>query len=198
MNSIGDLIRHKYWQKLATHFEPQTTARSLPFREGIVTAYKMLFNSEHDDDIRDYAVRLLFAIRDIYNEEWESDLGYDVLLGDACSLTWRYDEKYAAFKRAYDRADPKTPYLLFSLAGCYITPDLPFVTIEQAEAFVKKALEQELSIQAVVLIRGICQTKGDQKGLDYWDEVLEEVEKKQLWSRSSDWPAFLSEISLDD
>ncbi len=198
MNSIEELVRLKSWHDLTSHFDPLLVARRLPFREGIATAYRMFFNREHDDDICDYAVRLLFAIRDVYHKDWESDFGYDVLLGDTCDMTWRYDEKYAAFKRAYEKADQKTPCLLLSLAGCYIAPGLPPVTIEEAEDLVKRALDQELSIEAVVLMRGICAKKKDQKGFDHWNKIFQEVEEKQLRSRSSHWPDFLSEISLDD
>ncbi len=198
MNDVEGLIKLKSWRQLARFFAPQIIACRLPFREGIITAHRMLFNDEYDDDIRDYSVRLLFAIRDVYREEWDSDLSYDVLLGDACGMTRRYDEKYVAFKRAYDKADQKTPYLLLSLAGCSIAPDLAPVAIEEAENLVKRALDQELSIEAVVLMRGICTKKKDQKGFDHWNEVFQEVKKKQLRSRSSHWPDFLSEISLDD
>ncbi len=52
MNDVEGLIKLKSWRQLARFFAPQIIACRLPFREGIITAHRMLFNDEYDDDVR--------------------------------------------------------------------------------------------------------------------------------------------------
>lgn len=188
MNKISSLILKNEWHTIVNQYQPKILAESLPFKEGRNLVYKMLFNEERDDSLRDYATELLQEIRQTHFGEWSSDWKNDVFLGDACYMTMKYDERYEAYKRAYEKATPPPPSLLISLAGCYLLPKPP-ITLDEAENLAKKALEKELSIEGVVLLRGIYAEKKDQAKFDYWDKVLKEVEEKNIHTQDA-WPDF--------
>lgn len=188
MNKISNLILKNEWHTIVNQYQPKILAKNLSFKEGRNLVYKMLFNKERDDNLRDYATELLQEIRQTHLGEWSTDWKNDVFLGDACYMTMKYDERYEAYKRAYEKATPPPPSLLISLAGCYLLPKAP-ITLDQAENLAKKALEKEISIEGVVLLRGIYAEKKDQAKFDYWDKVLKEVEKKNIHTQDA-WPDF--------
>lgn len=138
------------------------------------------------------AVDLLQQVRKKYPQDWEADWRNDLFLGDACNFTMRFHESYEAYKRAALKFNSNLPpYLLVSIAGCYLTPGKPPISIEEAERMIKEALEKERSIEAVTLIRGICKTKGREEEFSYWDKILEELEKKNAYMKS-EWPEYLT------
>lgn len=77
---------------IANEYKPHVLAKNLSFKEGMSLAYKILFNEERDDDLRDYATQLLEAIRQNYPKEWNEDWRNDIFLGDASSMTMKYAE----------------------------------------------------------------------------------------------------------
>jgi hypothetical protein len=186
--NLFNLILKNDWHAIVDQCQPKDLAKSLSFKDGRDLAYKMLFNEERNDNLRDYATELLQEIREIHFEEWSSDWKNDVFLGDACYITMKYNERYEAYQRAYKKASPPPPYLLISLASCYHSPEPP-ITLDDAENLVKKALEKEMSIEGVVLLRGIYAEKKDQVKFDYWDKVLKEVEEKKIHTKGT-WPDF--------
>lgn len=186
MNNISHLIFKSDWQTIANHYSPKSLAKGLSFKDGRLLAYKMLFNEERDDDLRDYATELLERIRQSYPKEWSEDWKNDVFLGDAFYMTMKYDERHEAYKRAYEKLIDPPPALLISLASCYLSPGSP-ITLEQAENLAKKALEEEMSIEGVILLRGIYAEKKDQAKFDYWDKILKELEEKQIHAKDI-WP----------
>lgn len=188
MNKIFNLIDKKDWYAISNQFDPKSLVKNISFKKGMTLAYHMLFNDERDDDLRDYAIQLLQELRQIYPEEWSSDWKNDIFLGDACFMTMRYDERYEAYKRAYEKANPPPPSLLISLAGCYLLPEPP-ITVDEAENLAKMALENEMSIEGVVLLRGIYAEKKDHAKFDYWDKILQKVEEKNIHAQEC-WPNF--------
>lgn len=191
MNKISNLIIERNWHTIANQYTPKVLAESLPFKEGRALAYKMLFNEERDDSLRVYATELLQKIQQTHPIEWSLDWRNDVFLGDACYMTMKYDERYQAYKRAYEKANPPPPSLLILLAGCYLLPKPP-ITLDEAESLTKKALEKEMSIEGVILLRGIYFEKKDQAKFEYWDKVSKEIEEKNIHTQNT-WPDF-SEI----
>lgn len=189
MNVVTELINKKDWYAIANQYTPKLMVHYLSFKEGMLLAYQMLFNEERDDGIRDYAAELLEEIRKAYPNEWSGDWRNDVFLGDACYLTMRFEERYEAYKRAYQNANPPPPSLLISLASCYLSA-IPRVSLDDAEKLVIIVLEQEISIDRVVLFRGIYAKKKDQAKFDYWDRIYKEVEEKQVHTKDA-WPKFL-------
>lgn len=186
MDEISRLIAKGDWQAIANQCDPKSLAKELPFEKGRFLAYKMLFNDLQNDNLRDYATQLLEEIRLAYPKLWGKDWRNDIFLGDACYMTMKYNERYKAYKRAYEKAIAPTPSLLISLASCYLSPEPP-ITLEEAENLAKRALEKELSVEGVVLLKGIYAEKKDQHNFDYWNEILEEVERKQMRTKE-DWP----------
>lgn len=191
MDEILKLIGRNDWFTIAKEIDPKFLVKVVPFKKGMSIAYHMLFNDGIDDDLRLYAVRLLQEIRQYYSQEWSSDWKNDVFFGDACYLTLNYEERYAAYKRAYDEAIPAPPSLLISIAGCYIAPE-PSITIDEAEKLTKRALKEEMSIEGVILLRGIYAKKKDQVQFDYWDTILKKLQEKNIHTKNC-WPSFLDD-----
>jgi hypothetical protein len=190
MNNIADLIAKSNWHHLINQYKPNILAEKLSLKEGKLLVYKMLFGDtrEREDDISDYAVQLLQELRKIHSKEWEQDWRNDVFFGDICYMALRDEERYEAYKRAYDKAAPPPSSLLISLARCYTLWEPP-ITLDEAEELVKKALEKELSIEGAVLLRGIYAERKDQAKFDYWDKVLEELMQKNIHAQGA-WPDF--------
>lgn len=171
-------------------YTPKKLAENLSFDDGRILAYKLLLNKELDDELREYAAELLDKLRFIYVKEWSADWKNDVFLGDAFLLTRKYDEEYAAYKRAYEKASPAPPSLLLCLASCYGTLNPP-ITADEAEKLTLKALEKELSLRGVVIIRGIYKSKNDQNKFDYWDRIYQELKGKEQHTSEGVWPNML-------
>jgi hypothetical protein len=94
-------------------------------------------------------------------------------------------------RRAYEKATYPPPSLLISLGGGYLSPGSP-ITLDEAENLAKKALDKEMSIEGVVLLRGIYAEKEDQAKFDYWDKVFKEMEDKNMHTQDA-WPNFSEE-----
>lgn len=190
IDKISDSIKKLDLHTIVRQYTPKVLADNLSFDEGRILAYKLSCNEELDNDLRYYATELLQELRQIYPNEWSADWKNDVFLGDACYLTMKEEERYEAYKRAYEKARPPPPSLLLSLAGCYHSCK-PTITVDEAEKLVLSALEQEMSLRGIVLLRGIYARKNDQVKFDYWDKIFREVEQKNLHSKDDTWPDIL-------
>jgi hypothetical protein len=152
MNIIFDLINNSDWDKIIDVYNVTEISTLLPFKEGIILAYKMLYNDDWDDIVQNYAVNLLYAIRDGYHEEWNSSWTFDTFLGNACDIALRYDERYETYKRASQNVYPIPPSLMVLLAKCYISPGTPPISQEEAENLLREALKKEKTIEGVSLL----------------------------------------------
>ena len=190
MNQITDLIKKMDFHTIVKKYTPKNLAENLSFDEGRILAFKILFCQEWDSDLTDYATELLDQLRFIYAKEWSKDWKNDVFLGDAFFLANKYDEQYAAYKRAYEKIQPAPPYLLLSLASCYLSFDPP-ITIDEAEKLTLQALNKELSLRGVILIRGIYASKNDQVKFDLWDKIYQQLKEENLPSIEDAWPNIL-------
>ena len=177
MNELYYLINNSDWYAIVNHYEQKFIAETLLFEEGRLLVYKMLFNKERDDSLQEYATKLLEEIRRTHFKEWSKDWRNDIFLGDVYYMTLNYDERYASYMRAYEKANPKPSSLLISIASCYLSPQPP-ISLSEAKKMVEKALEKEMSIEGVVLLRGIYSEIKDQKNFEHWDKILTELEKK--------------------
>jgi len=191
MNQFSKLFNSMDFHTIAKTYTPKNLAENLSFDEGRILAFKILFCDEWDGDLNNYATELLNEIRKHYEKEWTEDWKNDVFLGDACFLDNKYDEEYAAYKRAFEKASSAPPSLLLCLASCYSTFNPP-ITADEAEKLTLKALEKELSLRGVVLIRGIYKSKNDQIKFDYWDKVYNGLKGKKTHSSEGIWPDLLS------
>lgn len=193
MKDLLRLIEHHQWREISQRYKPEELAKLFPFKEGMLLSYHILLNEQMDDDLREFAVQLIDKIRKLYPKDWSSDWKNDIFLGDAFYLVMRYKEQYEAYKHSFDKVFPKSPALLVSMAGCYTIPSSP-ITIEDAEKWVLEALQQEQTIEAAVLIRGIYKTKGNKNKFAYWDKIFHELEKQQIYMKHK-WPDFIEEAA---
>lgn len=157
-------------------------------------AYQFYNNKNNDDDLCNFAVDLLQQVRKKYFKAWEVDWRNDLFLGDVCYFSMRTNESYEAYKRASLKFNSSLPpKLLVSIAGCYLASGKSPISIEEAERLAKNAFEQEKSIEAVTLIRGICKTQGREEESSSWDKILNDLEKKKSYMKS-EWPEYLSSL----
>jgi hypothetical protein len=191
-NNLFTLIEKEDWPQIS-QFDPEFLVKNLSFKQGLYLAYHLLLNEQGDDDLRDYSVKLLKEIKKNYEKDWSADWKNDVFYGDACYLTLHYDEVYESYKKASEKVNPVPPSLLLCLAGCYLLFDRP-ISEKEAKELVQKALDQEITVEGAILMRGLCSE--DKAQFDYWDKVWEEAEQKNLHTASS-WPTFPKNIYED-
>ncbi|MBA3284905.1 MAG: hypothetical protein H0U27_07580 [Nitrosopumilus sp.] len=155
-------------------FSPSVLIDSLGFNEALFIACDMLNNEEWDDSLQEYATNILEELRKKYPEEWDANWNYDALLGYAYHIILKYDERYAAYKRAYNKIKPPPPQLLVAMARCCISGKPP-ITEEEAISLVKQAIVSVKYIEAVELLRGLYKSTGNVREQHYWEEVLETI-----------------------
>lgn len=124
-NDIITLFNNHLWGKLANSYSPIEIAKSLSFKNGLRLAYRLLYNDAWEEQLQEYAVNLLYEIRKVHQESWKESWEYDALLGLACYITLKYDERYEAYKQAFDKTNNPPPGLLIELARCCICPGPP-------------------------------------------------------------------------
>lgn len=157
------------------NFNPLNLADILGFEDGLRLAYDMLFNEEWDESLQEYATSVLEELRRKYPDEWNSSWKYDAFLGYAYDIILKYDERYTAYKRAFDKTQPSPPQLLVALATCCIAPGKPPITEEEAIVLVKQAIKTNLYIEAVDFLRGLYKSIGNSEEELYWDKILERI-----------------------
>jgi hypothetical protein len=192
MTILSELIKNREWNKILEVYNVNEMTTLLVFKEGIILAYQMLHNEKWDEKVQNYAVDLLYAIRERYKEEWNSSWTYDAFLGNACHITLRYDERDEAYKRASEKIYPIPPSLMVLLARCYISPGVPPTSQEEAENLLREALKREKTIEGVSLIKRICERKKDMSQVTYWDKILKEVQEKNAHIHDTQ-PSFLKD-----
>jgi len=154
---------------------PSILIDSLGFNEALLIACDMLNNEEWDESLQAYATNILEELRKKYPEEWDANWKYDALLGYAYHIILKYDERYAAYKRAFSKIKPTPPQLLVAIARCCIAPGKPPITEEEAISLVKQAIVSVKYIEAIELLRGLYKSTGNVKEQHYWEEVLENI-----------------------
>lgn len=188
MNSFLELYKKNNLKVISQKYKPSQIMDFLSFKDGMIFCSKLLLNEEMDDDLRDYAVRIIEEYRRTYPKEWDKDWRNDIFLGDAYYLIMKYDERYKIYQKAFEKTLSRPPAILVSLAGCYLHPNSP-INIDEAEKLLLEALKKEKSIEAATLIRGIYKTKGDIKNFSYWDKILFDLEKNNAFIKDK-WPKF--------
>jgi len=88
-----------------------------------------------------------------------------------------YDEKYFAYKRAYDKVNPNPPELLVALAHCCRIPGEHLITEEQAISLVKEAMKDIPYIEAIRSLRGLYKSTGNIQEQKRCEILLENIEK---------------------
>jgi tetratricopeptide (TPR) repeat protein len=171
------LFNNKHLRQLANLYPPEEVIASLSFKDGLRLAYRLLYNDKWDEDLQEYAIKLFYEIREIYPNEWNASWEYDALLGLACYIRYRYDERYEAYQRAFDRAKNPPPRLLIELARSYICPGPPPIPYDQAINLVMTALKEAPYTDGISVLCMINSSRGDEAQKAYWSKILESADK---------------------
>lgn len=174
--NLTDLISHAKWSIITNEFSLADICLSLNFKDSMALAYDLFFKNHYDDEIQDFGVRLFFSIRENY-PEWNIDWKNDAFLGKLCSITWRYDEMYECYKRAYDKLTDPPDSLLLLLASCNSAPGTPPISDEEAEKYLKRAIDKKLTYEAALKMRGVTK---DPMQKNYWDLVMTDLENNNI------------------
>lgn len=177
-NAITFLFENHQWEKLANSYSPIELAKSLSFKNGLRLAYQLLYNNTWEETLQEYAVKLLNEIRKNYPEDWNETWEYDALLGLAYYITRKYDERYEAYKRAFDKTNNPPPGLLIELARCCICPGTPPISYDEAIDLVKKAIKEAPYTDGIGLLSHIYSLKNDKINEKYWVKILENSNQK--------------------
>lgn len=164
-------------KKQADKFTVSALVNSLGFEKTLINACLMLNNDEWDESLQEYATALLEELRKKHPEKWNSSWRYDALLGYAYHIILKYDERYAAYKRAFEKIHPTPPQLLIAMARCAIAPGEPPITEREAISLVKQAMQDTLYIEGAELLRGLYKSLGNIEEQRYWENVLKNIKE---------------------
>lgn len=193
-NMLLELINDQSWKDISSLYEPSEIVKNLGFKDCLRVAYHLLYNDSWDEDLQMFAVMLLEETRRAYSKEWKDSWEYDALLGLACDITSKHEERYEAYKRAFDRVDKPPPRLLIELARCCVCPGDPPISYDRAIELVTIALKEAQYADGISLLCNIYSLKNDEIKQKYWSDVLRNLntEGKKINSPLID-PKFLVE-----
>lgn len=183
---LEEIINNKEWEKLISNFNPKSIAEKLPFLTAVKLAHSLLYNEKWDENIQEFAIKILEEIMIVHSKEWNSSWQYDAFLGLAYDITLKYDERYEAFKRALEKATPPPAQLLIAMARCCDCPGKPPISYEKAIEYLNIALKDYQYVDGVGLMRKIYWFKDDIANEQYWARVLDKVKNYNKDSPSLD------------
>ena len=169
---IAEYLTASEWRRLAQLYTPRDLARTLSFKDALCAAYRMLCNEDWDENLQEYAINFLYEIRKVYSSEWNSSWQYDAFIGYACLIRYRHEERYMAYKRAFNKAEDPPPRLLIELARCSICPGSPPIPYNQAIDLVMRALQGGPYVDGIGLLCNLYFSKGDTQMEEHWSDVL--------------------------
>lgn len=198
MNKITNLFLNREWKQIVKLFTVNQVVHGLLFEDCLRLAYRLLYNKEWDENLQEYAIQLLYAIRNYYPKEWDSSWKHDGFLGVACDIRFKFDEKYQAFKRAFEGLSNPPPELLIQLASCVDCPGKPPISRLEAIDLLKKAIKNHTYIDAVGQLHKIYWELNDNQQANYWKEQWEKLEAKNEIQSPAIEPRFLIDEYLED
>jgi hypothetical protein len=83
-----DLFNNNRLDDIMKEFSVEEVANQLNFKNAIKLAWRMLFYDYAAYQQSEFGVNLLFALKQIKSNIWNSDWRYDALLGVACDNTY--------------------------------------------------------------------------------------------------------------
>lgn len=177
---ILTMISEGKWACLASMFSVSNICHVLSYKECMALAYDLFFKNLYNDGLQDFAIKLFVAVSKDYPAEWDGDWKNDVFLGKLCSITWKYDEMYKSYKKAYDRLIDPPDSLLLLLASCNSTPGTPPISNQESERYLKRAIQKKITYEAAIMMRGLAIDKIAKDQEEYWSHMCEELEKQNI------------------
>lgn len=194
---IVSLVSDNKWEEIASLYSPEEIASALSFKDGLRVAYHLLYNKNWEEELQDFSINLLNKLRIRHSAEWNSSWKYDALIGQACDITNRHDERYLAYKRAFDHADSPPPRLLIELARCCVCPGTPPISYEQAKELVFDAIKETPYRDGVSLLCNIYSLQEDEANKEYWTQSLEKLKNADVENSPQIEPELLIEENID-
>lgn len=182
MSKIKEFISQKKWDLLMARYSPKEVCLLLDFNEAMWLAKHLAYDDMRNDANQQFGLKLAFEIKNQFKSEWEEDWKNDVFLGDLCSILWLYDEQYNCYKEAYDKLSDPPASLLLLLAGCQNAPGTPPITEEEAESYLKKSVAKKITFETALMMRALCERKGNKSQAEYWDQIYKKLEKNHVCS----------------
>lgn len=197
METLLSVIENREWGRICEDYRPEEIAAKVSFKQAMFIAYSMLHNEKRDDELREYAVKLIEAIQTTHIKEWSADWKNEIFLADAYYFIMQQERRFEICKRVYEnfksRLIPLPPPILVSFAGCLLNQEpLTLEDIQEAKILLQGALKQERSVEAALLMRTISREENDNDKFELWNKSLHELEDKGSYMKDK-WPAFFNE-----
>lgn len=177
--NLYSIIKNEKWN-LLTKFQLDDICSILSFKESMALAYDLFFKNFQNDEVQEFAVHLFFIIKHKYPTEWNQDWKNDAFLGKLCSITWRYNDMYESYKKAYDRLTDPPDSLLLLLASCNSVPGEALISQKEAEDYLHRALKKKITYEAAIMMRAISRDKQIKEEEEFWDQKCIELDKANI------------------
>ncbi len=171
-------LNYEELKSISENQAPPNIVDSIGFEKTLYLVHQLLNDKEWDESLHEYGALLLENLRRSYPKEWNSHWKYDAFLGYAYDIIFDCDERYAAYHRAFQKADPPPPELLVALAGCCSCPGKPPINEEKAIHLVKEAIKDTYYVDALIFLRGLYRSAGNHQEEKQWDSVLNHIQKE--------------------
>ena len=190
---LQQLIAEKNWEQIVREFSHDDLTRILPFKDAMLLASDLFFENFGDyPSIGNFAIDLFFAIRKYKRDEWNKDWKNDTFLGTVCQLGYKYDESYFCCMRAFKKFSDPPAGLLRMMANCHNVPS-PRISVDEAELLLKRSFQKEPSYDTALMLKSVYLEKDDEYQRKYWDEIMRELEQKNIRARPCEPDVFEKE-----
>ncbi len=179
-DKLKELINKKEWLLLIENYSPKSICCLLNFKEAMLLSERLFFKEKYNYIQEQFALNLALEIKNHFKVEWKNDWKNEVFLGAMYNILCLYDEKYVCYKKAYDQLEDPPATLLFFLSNCNDTPDIPPITDEEAESYLKRAVEKKITYEVALSMRTLCRKKGETIQAAYWDQLYHKLEREKV------------------
>lgn len=178
---LKDLIDQEKWSEITKKFSTTEIVNLLSFKEAVILADNLFNKNYFDHLIQEFAINLLFKIKEIDDVEWDQDWKNDIYLRWLCYIAYRYEEAFELCKRAYSRfSDPPESILIDMAQFAEGPPECPSISDDEAEELLKKAFAKKPSYEAANKLKRLYSRKKNIEQEKYWRKISEEAKEKNI------------------